>query len=746
MASEILHPKVWHVRDSQWFKSVARQLPPVNYITLHYLYFIVVLLVMSVVFWLCSDPWMSIEYTDALFLVVSAMTEAGLNTVNLSEMTTAQQVMLFCLIVIGSSIFVSIATVLSRKWVIESRFEHLIKMQKESRRMHRRERSAGRTSILSPEHGDKSEFQSRHSEPRDPISGAGNGGSAAAQQSNESPYLVESPAMVSDPDHISFLRYVPSPPPASPKAGARVLSFAGVGAHPLSTSHKASYANSSDGIYNRGRKKELDQKDEDYLDTTEYPNYLTSYTTGRNAQFFNLTREEREHLGGVEYRAIKLLGYVVPGYFIFWQATGCIGLAAYFAHNKANVTEANGINPWWLGIFNGASAFNNSGMSLLDANMIPFQTAVYPLMQMGIMILAGNTAYPIFLRFILWSMLKAIGLIYPSEEQCAEYKATLRFILKYPRRVYTHIFPAPATRWLLFMVFILNGIDWVAFELLNLHNPYIQKLPPGFRVLDGLFQALAVRAGGFYVIAIPNLRIGLQVLYVIMMYISAYPIVITMRHSNVYEERSLGIYAGDTSLSSPQDPEKEAGQSLLSKLGTKFHSAVNLPQRMGSTGKSITLRKRPPPSPFAKTKLKPTALATGTQFVKQQISGQLTHDLWLLILAIFAISCIEGTSFDRDPVTYSVFNICFEVVSGYGCVGISTGVADNAYSFSGGWHKASKLILVLVMLRGRHRGLPVALDRAVELPHGVLHGGLAEEEDWGVRRSLSRASVRKVGG
>lgn len=39
------------------------------------------------------------------------------------------------------------------------------------------------------------------------------------------------------------------------------------------------------------------------------------------------------------------------------------------------------------------------------------------------------------------------------------------------------------------------------------------------------------------------------------------------------------------------------------------------------------------------------------------------------------------------------------------------------YSFSGALHTLSKLILCAVMIRGRHRGLPVALDRAVLLPH-----------------------------
>ena len=77
-------------------------------------------------------------------------------------------------------------------------------------------------------------------------------------------------------------------------------------------------------------------------------------------------------------------------------------------------------------------------------------------------------------------------------------------------------------------------------------------------------------------------------------------------------------------------------------------------------------------------------------------------------------------------------------MSGYGCVGISTGVPNDAYSFSGGWHKASKLILCAVMLRGRHRGLPVAIDRAVRLPGGVEKElGREEEEDAELRRSMS---------
>src|ERR1700709_1297026 len=126
-------------------------------------------------------------------------------------------------------------------------------------------------------------------------------------------------------------------------------------------------------------------------------------------------------------------------------------------------------------------------------------------------------------------MLKLLSFIYPSPDQYTDHRPPLRFILTPPRRVYTNLFPSAPTWWLLFMLIVLNSIDWVAFELLNIGNPATTAIPTRFRVLDGLFQALAVRSGGFYVIAIPSLRIGLQVLHVIMMYISVYPGVITMR-------------------------------------------------------------------------------------------------------------------------------------------------------------------------------------------------------------------------
>ena len=357
-------------------------------------------------------------------------------------------------------------------------------------------------------------------------------------------------------------------------------------------------------------------------------------------------------------------------------------------------------------------------MSLLDANMTAFQDSYFLLLSMGLCILAGNTAYPIFLRVIIWTMHKLL----PDNDDWSYDKATLRFLLEHPRRCYTNLFPSVHTWWLAASLVILNGIDWAMFEILNIGNDAITKpLSTNIEVLDGLFQALAVRSGGFYVVTISATRISLQVLYVVMMYIAAYPVAITMRNSNVYEERSLGIYAEDLhneeatdfrtsndGTASPRPPR----QSVMAKIRRFAHTASRAPVRQART-----------------------------HFVRQQLRAQLSHDTWLISLAVFLIMIIEGRRFESNPVVFSCFNVIFEVVSAYGCCGISVGIPWAAYSFCGAWHNLSKLVLITVMIRGRHRGLPVAIDHAVNLPGHQLW--VAEEEDG--KKKLEKSYSRREG-
>lgn len=357
------------LRKDERIKKITSLLPPLHFITVHYTYFILTCMIFSVIFWGSSDPGKSVSYTDSLFLVVSAMTEAGLNTVNLSQLTTFQQILLWILIIIGSSIFVSISTVLTRKRVFESRFRDMVKLQKEARRIRKRSMSVieVKDAAVKPQlveaskpSGtpiDRSDLDSRNggpkvSSPKDLVASpkkplvpklevnAENLQTNAVIGESVSNDGEQSPG--GGADHISFLRYAPSP---SLKE-RRVLNFAGVGAHPNATGYKSPY---SEGIYNRTNRKDLEEIDDgENLHHWQYPTYLTRHTTGRNGQFFGLSKTQREHLGGVEYRAITLLAWIVSIYFVLWQLLGCLALGAYLAHHYASTARENGINPWYV--------------------------------------------------------------------------------------------------------------------------------------------------------------------------------------------------------------------------------------------------------------------------------------------------------------------------------------------------------------------------------------------------------------
>ena len=166
----------------------------------------------------------------------------------------------------------------------------------------------------------------------------------------------------------------------------------------------------------------------------------------------------------------------------------------------------------WVGAFNAISAFNNSGMSLLDANMVStIFSGVLPLLNLTsgsgtfpVILLHAHhhgppdlgrkhlvcpdqdlpvdlapdvpLSYPVFLRLIIWTMRRLL----PFTPYAQEWTGTFQFLLDHPRRCYTNLFPAPHTWWLLFSIVALNGIDTVAFVVLNVRREGAE--PPSIRV------------------------------------------------------------------------------------------------------------------------------------------------------------------------------------------------------------------------------------------------------------------------
>ena len=176
---------------------------------------------------------------------------------------------------------------------------------------------------------------------------------------------------------------------------------------------------------------------------------------------------------------------------------------------------------------------------------------------------------------------------------------------------------------------------------------------------------------------------AVQTSYMIMMYISVFPIAISIRRTNVYEEKALGIYS------------KEEGDEA--------------------------------------------ANGTDLSYVGAHLRRQLSFDLWYIFIGFFILSISEGPRLQRGD--FQMFAVLFEIVSAYGTVGLSLGYTGVDASLCSQFSVVGKLVIIAMMVRGRHRGLPYGLDRAVLLPSESLNAKEAADADARAVRRNSMASA-----
>jgi Trk-type K+ transport system membrane component len=470
-----------------------------------------------------------------------------------------------------------------------------------------------------------------------------------------------------------------------------------------SHSHQAIVFAENIGVQREIARKRL-EKDRKYEDVNRSSTNLaksnesTSIAISEPVHKSELTRQQRYRLGGAEYRSLDFLTRLVPIYYLFFILGFGLFIRLYiecspYAQQVLKSSNSNGaVNQWSFSFFCSLSSFNNLGLVQLDASMVPFQEEPVLLIMTIILILVGNTAYALMLRLIIWILFKMTPSSYAMR------KETLSYLLDHPRRCYTTLFPATQTRWLLIVLIGITLIEFVTFISLNYWLPILEGISWDSRILDGLFQSVATRSGKFFfffffffaiscfvyllwknetychykagysVVDLMMVNPGTHIVFVVAMYISVYPVAISMRNSNVYQERALGIYGGE---------------------GNETDEAYHKLKRYPTISSVMTASKK--------------ALMKPDFFVMTQIQRQLTSDVGWVICCIFAICVIETESImSSKPIT--VHTIMYECVSAFANVGASTGFPYSSSSQATQYHSLSKLILILLMYRGRHRG------------------------------------------
>ncbi|KAI0354804.1 TrkH-domain-containing protein [Trametes cingulata] len=687
-----------------------------NFYRLHLLAFIFLPLFGAIILWACNGEFY-IKFIDVLFICISGATGTGLVTADLSSFTVWQQVILVVLELIGNQTFVAWVVVLVRRWYFVRNLRHIVAAEMG------RDHTAPNTSDVPPSlrHIRETLAKFRAEKQHDDAGAPARLGDGPSRRSSQGWGL--SPGLRTDmirrldiaPHLIDPMgSHAPRLPPdrAIEATGIDVLSSApsrrslrsSVVASPPQAIRQEDDFGGFPGIQEvlsrvvsrispslqRRLKRTLTVPrtetlvpenarafgSEDNGTVKRVPYLSFSATVKRNSTFYGLTAEDIEELGGVEYRALCSLSWIIPAYYVGLLAISFVVTAPYMSlprwrENYHPPLQHGDINPVWFSAFQVIGAWANTGMSLVDQNMVPFQTAYPMIVFLMICVLAGNTCLPIFLRLFIWILTKLPGR--------SRTKESLHFLLDHPRRCTIYLFPSRQTWLLLGMMMVLNCTNLLGYLILDIGNPATETLPFGVKFIDAVLDAAACRNAGYQPIPMSSLMPAVQVLSVIMMYIAIYPIAMSVRATNVYEEKSLGIYESD--------PEED-------EIDNDAH--WNRPSE--------------------------SRVAIWGRYLMRHARRQLSFDMWWLAVSLFLLCIIERANL-TDPSKLSYFNIfalIFELVSAYGTVGLSLGVPGFNCSLSGDMHTLSKLIICAVMLRGRHRGLPVALDRAVLMPSEFL--------------------------
>ncbi|GMF71466.1 unnamed protein product [Aspergillus oryzae] len=595
----------------------------------HYFYIIIWALVASIILYIPGG----LSFVDALLLASGAATQTGLNPIDLKDLHISQQITLWLVPMVTNVVFLHTLLVLIRIYWFRKRFKSAIREAKavchsQRQRMNqaldyeaRRPIGLNRTITDTTDTTTTAFDSSDRDDEEQPLLGSTDdeispGASPKTRVGDHSPvgYQTFKPAAIG---------------PSSP----RITFYESDRDYEARQKRRSSFS----------RRRSFSEAVNEAFPRTDSPNtpVLPSLMWQHSiASYSDWDEDQKEELGGIEYRALKTLMVILVGYFLAFHLLGIILFIPWIMTDSkyGGMVKDMGLNrPWWA-VFTAGSAFHDLGYTLSPDSMASFRNAVFPLLVMTFLVVIGNTGFPCMLRLIIWLISKFTTYGSPLDDE---------------------------TWRLAGVLLLLNALDLFIFYTLQ-------------EVSSTLYSTSATCQLSNDVPTEPTKQSLLTRSPSLMMYISAFPIAIAIRETNVYEEKSLGIY---------DDEDK--------------------------------------PNPHG---------------LAAHIQRQLGFDLWYVMLGFFLISVTEGKRIQQThgrDFAFSLFPLLFEIVSAYGTVGLSLGYPKTETSLSAQFNPVSKLIIIAMQVRGRHRGLPHALDHAILLPCDVHQD---QQGEWWWKRWLKRKS------
>lgn len=535
-----------------------------SYLGIHFCYIVFLCLLLT---WIVY-PEHNVAYIDALFVSASGVSLTGLATITLNTQKTYQQLAYAIIPMLGHPLVCSLGLVLYRLHLYRRKFRDIEQTSKDYSRARRSETLARYTMAQSrrrPHAEDEEDERDPDQVTKTNTAGINekltlipsnveaeqpNGYGKASQDGNKIKF-DDLPVKPSGQGHInpsdmfkslSIMRRQYDPDDLEVPGPALVIKS------PKEVEDSGSVFDHDGGSGTRPGRKPLSRTNTLLREHARSESYQLSYahsmtsnylswtpTVGHNSAFVGLSQAQKEELGGLEYRALRLLPY-----FILFHIFATIGLGflflipwCYKRKYYYDQIESNGVSPVLFATTTVLFAFENAGLCVLPSSIALFWDTAYLPLVISFVSLVGGSCIPIMLRLYIW-------VVFKLSPRFGRTRETLGFLLDHPRRCYLYLLPSKGTRWLAFTLFCFHTVEIAFFMLLNRgsYNP-VPYEHADRRFLAAWSQSANTRCTGLAIINVAVQHPAMQVLNAISMYLAIYPATMAVRISNVYEAQSL---------------------------------------------------------------------------------------------------------------------------------------------------------------------------------------------------------------
>ncbi|XP_050259683.1 sodium transporter HKT1-like [Quercus robur] len=214
--------------------------------------------------------------------------------------------------------------------------------------------------------------------------------------------------------------------------------------------------------------------------------------------------------GSLNYRSIKVLGYVVLGYLYVVHLIGSslVSLYVNLVPSARKVLKDKGLETLTFSVFTTVSTFTNCGFVPTNENMIVFKKNSALLLLLIPQILMGNTLYPPCLLAMIWVLKKTTK------------REEFRYILmNYRDMGYGHLLSGHHALLLAMTVFGFILIQFILFCSMEWNSQVMDGLNLYQKVVGSLFQTVNSRHTGESVFDLSSISSAILVLFVVMMYL-----------------------------------------------------------------------------------------------------------------------------------------------------------------------------------------------------------------------------------